>query len=379
MTAEAHDPSQVPGLADDALEEARSLIGVTLRRQDHYWNTEASPDAVRHFCWGIGDENPLFCDPEYGARTRWKTGLAPGCFLFTIDSTVVAPKLRGIQWIYGGVDWQWYKPVRHRDRFTTKVQLIDAVEKTGRKANRFIVQTGESLYYNQDGELVCRANGSTARIPRARAKGGLKYQPRETHSYTEEELIEISAAIDAEEFRGSTPRFWEDVNIGDVAKPVVKGPLNITDMICWYSGGGHTYQAHERAQRYRTRHPSDAYKDPRTGAQDSAARGHAEKEMAREVGMPGGYDVGTQRVSWLGHLMTNWAGDDGFIRRLNVTVKRPNIFGDVSWCRGTVVDKRVEEGAHLVELEVRIQNQLGETTADGTSIVELPTRTQERS
>jgi acyl dehydratase len=374
MSASTHDPSQAPGLADNALEEARSLIGVPLRRQDHYWNTEASPDAVRHFCWGIGDENPLFCDPKYGETTRWKTGLAPGCFLFTIDSTVVAPKLRGIQWIYSGVDWQWYKPIRHRDRFTTKVQLIDAVEKTGAKANRFIVQTGESLYHNQDGELVCRANGSTARIPRARAKGGLKYQPRETHRYSEEELRDIAAAIEAEEIRGSTPRFWEDVNVGDVAKPVVKGPLNITDMICWYSGGGHTYQAHERAHRYRKRHPADAYRDPKTGAQDSAARGHAEKQMAREVGMPGGYDVGTQRVSWLGHLMTNWVGDDGFVRRLYVEVRRPNIFGDVSWCRGTVVDKRIEDGMHLVELAVRIENQLGDITADGTSIVELPSR-----
>ena len=44
----------------------------------------------------------------------------------------------------------------------------------------------------------------------------------------------------------------------------------------------------------------------------------------------------------------------------------------VAAVRGTVVDKRVEEGAHLVELEVRIQNQLGDITADGTSIVELP-------
>ena len=215
--------------------------------------------------------------------------------------------------------------------------------------------------------------------PRSRSRTrtdrcGLKDQPRETHAYTDEELVEIGAAIEAEECRGSSPRFWEDVNVGDVAKPVVKGPLNITDMICWYSGGGHTYQSHERAQRYRKRHPSDAYRNPKTGAQDSAARGHAEKEMAREVGMPGGYDVGTQRVSWFGHLMTHWAGDDGFIRRLNVTVKRPNIFGDVSWCRGTVVDKRVEEGAHLVELEVRIENQLGDVTADGTSIVELPSR-----
>jgi acyl dehydratase len=370
-----HDSDQAPGLADDALAEARSLIGVPLRRQDHFWNTEASPDAVRHFCWGIGDENPLFCDPRYGAATRWRAGLAPGCFLFTIDSTVVAPKLRGIQWIYSGVEWQWYRPVRHRDRFTTKVQLIDAVEKTGSKANRFILQTGESLYYNQDGELVCRANGSTARIPRARAKGGLRYQPRETHRYTDEELRDIAAAIDAEEMRGASARFWEDVALGDVARPVVKGPLNVTDMICWYSGGGHTYQAHERAHRYRKRHPADAYRDPRTGAQDSAARGHAEKEMAREVGMPGGYDVGTQRVSWLGHLMTNWAGDDGFVRTLRVEVKRPNIFGDVSWCRGTVVDKRIEDGVHLAELAVRVENQLGEITADGTATVELPSRT----
>ena len=374
MTAHPDEHAQAPSLKEDALEEARSLIGVTLRRQDHFWNTEASPDAVRHFCWGIGDENPLFCDPEHGNSTRWNASLAPGCYLFTIDSTVVAPKLRGIQWIYSGVDWEWYRPIRHRDRFTTRVQLLDAIEKAGSNAKRFIVQTGESLYYNQHGELVCRARGSTARIPRARAKDGLKYQPRAAYRYTQEELIAISDAIDAEERRGSAPRFWEDVHDGDVAPPVVKGPLNITDMICWYSGGGHTYQAHERAHRYRKRHPADAYVDPKTGAQDSPARGHAQETMAREVGMPGGYDVGTQRVSWLGHLMTNWAGDDGFVRRLNVTLRRPNIFGDVSWCRGKVVGKRIEDADHVVELEVWIENQLGEVTADGISIVELPSR-----
>ena len=49
----------------------------------------------------------LFCDPAYGADTQWQSGLAPGCFLYTIDTTVVAPKLRGIQWLYGGTDWEW--------------------------------------------------------------------------------------------------------------------------------------------------------------------------------------------------------------------------------------------------------------------------------
>ena len=368
------DPSQAPALWEGALQEARSLIGVDLRRTNQTWNTEAAPDSVRHFCWSLGDENPLFCDPQYGQASRWKSALAPGCFLYTIDTTVVAPKLRGIQWLYGGTDFEWYRPIRHRDSFKVRARLLDAVEKRGGKAKSFIIQTGEVLYTNQHGELVCKALGSTARVPRARAEGGLKYAARDTHRYTPDELLHIAHAIESEELRGAAPRFWEDVEVGASVQPMLKGPLNITDMICWYSGGGHSYQAHRRAAMYRKRHPADAYIDPKTGAQDSPARGHAEQAMAREVGMPGGYDVGPQRISWIGQLMTNWMGDDGFLRRLKVSVRRPNIFGDVSWCRAKIVDKRIEAAVHLVELAVSVENQLGEVTASGMAVVELPAR-----
>ncbi len=366
------DTEQTPALWPGALDEARSLIGVELRRHDHQWNTEAGPDSVRHFCYGIGDDNPLFCDPAYGAATRWGASLAPGCFLYTIDSAIVAPKLRGIQWMYGGTRWEWYRPIRHRDRFTTKVKLLDAVEKRGGKARAFIVQTGESLFTNDRGELVARALGSTARTPRAKAEGGLKYEPRGTHRYTAEELEAIGRAIHEEARQGTVPQSWSTVADGDVLPPILKGPLTVTDMICWYSGAGHTYKAHGRAERHRRRHPADAFVNPETGAQDSAARGHTEDKMAREVGMPGGYDVGPQRISWLGNLLTNWVGDDGFVRMLDVKLRRPNIFGDVSWCRGKVAGKRVEDGLHLVDLEVHVENQLGETTATGTATVELP-------
>jgi acyl dehydratase len=367
-------PTQAPALWEGALEEARSLIGVDLRRTGQTWNTEASPDAVRHFCWGLGDENPLFCDPAYGAESQWGAALAPGCFLYTIDTTVVAPKLRGIQWLYGGTDWEWYVPIRHRDSFTVRARLLDAVEKQGGKAKSFIIQTGEVLYTNQRGELVCRALGHTARTPRAKAAGGLKYEAREPHAYTPDELESIAHAIESEELRGAIPRYWEEVEVGSDVQPMLKGPLNITDMICWYSGGGHSYQAHRRATMHRKRHPADAYINPKTGAQDSAARGHAESAMAREVGMPGGYDVGPQRISWMGQLMTNWMGDAGFLRSLKVSVRRPNIFGDVSWCRGRIVNKRVEDRAHLVDLELSVENQLSEVTAKGTAIVALPSR-----
>lgn len=366
--------SQTPALWEGALDEARSLIGVDLRRTGQTWNIEASPDAVRHFCWGIGDENPLFCDAEYGANSRWGSAIAPGCFLYTIDTTVVAPKLRGIQWLYGGTDFEWYKPIRHRDSFTVQARLLDAVEKEGGKARKFIIQTGDVLYTNQHGELVCRAQGNTARTARAKAAGGLKYEARETHRYSDEELQHIAHAVETEELRGSNPRFWEDVEVGVEVQPMLKGPLNITDMICWYSGGGHSYQAHRRATMHRMRHPADAYVNPETGAPDSAARGHAEAKMAREVGMPGGYDVGPQRISWMGQLMTNWMGDDGFLRRLDVSVRRPNIFGDVSWCRARPIDKRIEDGVPLIELELWVSNQLEETTAKGRAVVELRRR-----
>lgn len=360
--------TQTPALWNGALEEARSLIGVELRRHDHSWNTEAHPDSVRHFCWGVGDDNPLFCNPEYGKSTRWGAELAPGCFLYTIDSTIVAPKLRGIQWMYGGTGWEWYKPIRHRDRMTTRVRLLDAVEKQGSRAQSFVVQTGESLYSNEAGELVAQALGTTAHRPRAKAEGGLKYEPRATHRYTVQELQQIAAGVDAEQVRGAVPRYWEDVREGDVIQPFLKGPLTITDMICWYPGAGHTYKAHARADR----HPSDAFVNPQTGAQDSAARGHTEEKMGREVGMPGGYDVGPQRISWLGQLVTNWVGDDGCMRALDVKLRRPNIFGDVSWCRARVVDKRKEDGVHLVYLEIHAENQLGEMNASGTAVAALP-------
>ena len=48
--------------------------------------------------------------------------------------------------------------------------------------------------------------------------------------------------------------------------------------------------------------------------------------------------------------------------------------GRVAWTPEMLADKRVEEAAHLVDLEVWVENQLGEVTAKGSAIVELPAR-----
>jgi acyl dehydratase len=72
--------------------------------------------------------------------------------------------------------------------------------------------------------------------------------------------------------------------------------------------------------------------------------------------------------------ITNWMGDDGFIRRYSVRLKLPVIFGDTTFTGGRVLARRLEQGVGLVDLEVWARNQLGQVTAAGTATVELPRR-----
>ena len=67
-------------------------------------------------------------------------------------------------------------------------------------------------------------------------------------------------------------------------------------------------------------------------------------------------------------------GDDGFLRKLNVQVRRTNHIGDTTWCRGKVSHKRVEDGKHLAECELWADDQRGRRTTTGWALVELTSR-----
>ncbi len=90
--------------------------------------------------------------------------------------------------------------------------------------------------------------------------------------------------------------------------------------------------------------------------------------------MPGAYAYGPERVAWLGHVATNWMGDDGLLRRLSAQVRRHNLIGDVSWCRGIVTGKREEDGLALVDVDLLVENQRNDITARGSATVALPRR-----
>ena len=83
-------------------------------------------------------------------------------------------------------------------------------------------------------------------------------------------------------------------------------------------------------------------------------------------------------MAWLGHLVTNWMGNAGFLARLSVQVRRHNLIGDTTWCRGRVAAKALVEGQGEVTLDLQAVNQRDETIALGQAIVVLPRRSPTR-
>jgi len=126
MAVEATTPvPHAPLISDEMIAQARALVGVWLRRDVH-WPAIAEPlsqhDIRRWSLYSVGDDNPLFTDAEYGKKTRWGSTIAPPTFLYTIDTTIVAPGLPGIQWVYGAVRWEHFKPVRVGDRIAARAR-----------------------------------------------------------------------------------------------------------------------------------------------------------------------------------------------------------------------------------------------------------------
>ncbi|MCH9675016.1 MAG: MaoC family dehydratase N-terminal domain-containing protein [Gammaproteobacteria bacterium] len=367
-------------ITDEGIAAAGTLLGVQLRRTRMQWIEQATRDAIRHFAWGVGDNNPLWLDPAYADTSPAGCLVAPPCLLYAVDSTVVAPKLPGVQWMYAGTAWTWYDHIRIGDHFTVDARLLSQETKSGRRFPKWVLQTGQIEYRNQHGALVASALGRCARTPRGdqltAEKGADATKGHEPHRYAPAELEAIEQQVLAESRRGQEPLYWEDVTIGESIPPVVKGPLSVIDILAWYSAtqGALNYGgAHADAVRYRQRH-ADYHINAATGAKDAAGRGHLEASTGRDVGMGGVYDIGPQRIAWAQHMLTNWIGDHGFLHKLDIAVRQPNLEGDTIWWRGNIRDKHLHEGVGTVELDVEATNQNGISSARGTAVVALPSR-----
>jgi acyl dehydratase len=305
---------------------------------------------------GIGDDNPLWTDHEYAARTYLREPVAPPSWVLCCFSGAQFgwPGLGGF---HSRSRFHFHKMVRKGDRVTPRM-IYKGFE--GPKPSKFAGRavTDEFLidYHNQHGHLLCEMEMFVLRYERGegrRRAGGRKVEL--PHPWTKPELDALEQEILAEKPRGSAVRYWDDVNPGDEMEGLIKGPIGLTDEIAFVATGAAPVPrlaAHGVALRRYQKHPKWAFRDPETKALEPIYAVHYNKHAAQAMGVPVAYDVGVQRSCWHIHMLTNWMGDDGWLQEIEHDYRGFVYLSDVVRFGGRVAEKTCDDaGNYCVRLE----------------------------
>lgn len=376
-------------LTEESVQALASRIGVERTRKLEEWELEDmrfTAGRIRRVAYASGDYNPLYLDMEYARQSPYGTLVAPPWILTGIEVTNAARDgMPGLHAWFRGTTLEWRRPILLGDYLDSKGVLTDVRVVSSQTSGQAVVQEYVNTGYNQRGEVVGTMFTSWHRAERQTSKSIAKNQKlRGLAEYSPEDLLRIREDYRQEQRRGDAPRFWEDVSVGEELPFVVKGPTNQFQRAVGESGGGVGWArgdagdwSHTHANVFKLfeRHPGLPFVNEWGIPEVPVVIHNSNERCQRYLGLPGAYDAGYQRINWTVHLLTNWAGDRGFLHRLTIRFPSFNIMGDTTWCYGRVTGKREEEGRHIVDVEVWNDNQLGVRVTAGTAEVVLPSRT----
>jgi len=364
---------EFPSVSDVQLASLRAMIGKPIRN-DRPYVTELTPDSIRHYAFGIGDRNPLWIDPDYAA-SRGKDQMAPPSALLAMNKVFsgYVTGLPGIHAMYAGATFDFSRAPKVGDQLTSTAVLEGLIERPSRFAGRSWQQIYAVRFNDQAGTEVCVGHSYCFRVERDSAREAKKYEPIKV-LWTPEQIAEIGQRYRDEENRrrGAVPRYIEDIAVGEQLPAITKGPYTATTAIAYLLGWGGLYvRAHADAFDLFTQHPALAIPNE-WGVPEPPERVHWDPDLAQRVGVPGAYDYGPERVSWLGHVVTDWMGDEGFLKFLDVQVRRHNVLGELVTINAAVTD--VDIPSATADISINATNQDGHESARGTAKVILPHR-----
>jgi acyl dehydratase len=370
----AQSEVDAPLVDPGALAALRAKIGQRVTVNSAPYLTEVTADAARHWADALGDRNPLWRDADYARRWGHTDTLAPPTMLYAFDKLSIGYRggLPGVHSFFAGTNWTWKGPLVRGTAIDVEVVFKDLIEHRSTFAEVIYQQISDIRYRARDGGVLAEAEAWGMRVSRRAAREGKRYSTFEVTSYSPEDIDAVAQEYAAEEVR-RTPRPANSVAVGTELPSIVRGPYTVTTAVAFEQAwGGLFIRAHGDWYDYIRRHPAAGLPNAH-GIPEPPEAVHWDRDFARRAGLPEAYDYGPERVGWLGVLLTNWMGPTGFLRRLDVQVRRFNMVGDLTHCRGTVVVKGApEDGRCPVTIEVAAQNQRGERTAVGQAEVLLP-------
>ena len=122
-------------------------------------------------------------------------------------------------------------------------------------------------------------------------------------------------------------------------------------------------------------------KDPTTqqlvmyaGASGDYYQIHYDLEFAKNNGLPNVILHGALKNAFLGHLVTDWIGEWGTLKKLSVQYRGMDMPGTPAYVKGVVKKKYVQDGENVVECEIWVENHEGNHTTPGYAVATLPSR-----
>ena len=100
---------------------------------------------------------------------------------------------------------------------------------------------------------------------------------------------------------------------------------------------------------------------------------HHDIEFARSTGLPTIVLHGQMKVAYLCQLVTDWIGEQGTLKKLDLRIRRVDHPGDILKTRGKVTKKYTQNGENYAECDVWVENSR-EQSVVGTALVILPVR-----
>lgn len=359
-------------ISPDAVADLRGRIGKVMTVQANPYVTEVTFDASRHWADATGDRNPLWTDARYARSWGYDDALAPPTMLYACSKLSIGYRggLPGVHSFFGGSNWTWHRPITHGTGIDVEVVFKDLIEHKSSFAELSFQQISDVSYRAPDGTVLADAEAWGMRVSRRRAQERETYRHVEIATYSAEDIELISRRYSEEAVR-TTALLGTDLSVGDPLPTMIRGPYTVTTAIAFEQAwGGLFIQAHGDWYDFVQRHPAAAILND-LGIPEPPEAVHWDESFARKAGVPQPYDYGPERLAWLAVLVTNWMGPLGFLRTLNVEVRKFNLIGDLTTCRGEVTEIRDAGDSWVIGVDVSASNQRGESTAYGTAEVVL--------
>ncbi|MEF8868109.1 MAG: MaoC family dehydratase N-terminal domain-containing protein [Haloarculaceae archaeon] len=333
------------------LERLESMVGERVRTVEGF---AVEAGKVEEFARAVGDDDPVYRDPDVAAARGFEAVPAP----LTFVRTSVFPRYRTGETVdlgfrhehtlHGEQAFEYDRPLVVGDTLTGETAVTDAYEREGRRGGTMTFADVETEYRDEAGERVLVSRSTAIETAGTVEAGngdddadGSGTGPDPVDGGDRGEAPERSATDRATaEATAPTPVEVGDLAVGDRASPVTLGPLDRRDFVRYAGASGDFNPIH--------------YDEP----------------YARASGNPAVFGQGMFTAGVAAHAVADWLGL-GAVRAFDVRFRSRVWPGDTLETVVEATDVERVGAGERVAVDLRVERDGGEPLITGDAEVVL--------